>query len=570
MNNNYALAIEKRPVSHCWKGRGGFMPIAIVERSMQGTMEDCWRYFDGQNNGQKYTISAHYGVGQDGQVWQFVEDEDTAWSNGVLQAPDLSIDWLKEVFEEQVNCNLITLSIEYEGSSGEPLTEPQYEAALSLHRQLIGRWEIEADDKHIIGHNRLDTVERSANPGPAFPWQRLLSDLSQPSAAIQHPEVEVQPETEMLPFADEIFATPVAAKIVEDSRVQHELPDFLTSEMSLPEIQPTSPDFVLEEPEKEMHVSAMDDLAPTSSDLNYPFELPSGPELETPEVPVLFEVNETQVSSFFADFEEPTDQYPFELSGEAPTEELSSEESAAAPPAFEAFSMPQAEVRQPDWQASFESANVGSVTEPEQPDFELPDFLQDVPTVRSPLRPEEAFSAPKAPPPDETFTAYNFPGTGSLHYEELDMSMPEEPEVELPSPPLLEALEDVATRPGPSKPVTAPLFEPGTLRSAPDSKPTTANLIERSAAPGTDETKINRANIGSGVIAVDLANIRVRPSFDKDTILIEAEGGTRFEFDGWANGPELRGSYRWYHISEAEGGGWTHSSLVELDQPFNP
>lgn len=181
MSSDFAVTIEKRPVKNFWKGRGGFLPIAIVERMIQGSIEDAEQYFNGRSPEGVFAVSAHYGVARDGRVWQFVEDDDTAWSNGVLQNPDLSVDWLKEVYQEKVNCNLVTLSIDYEGYSGEPLTPRQYDAALSLHRQLVQRWDIEPDNQHIIGHNWIDSLERSHNPGPLFPFRQLLKDLQSPA-----------------------------------------------------------------------------------------------------------------------------------------------------------------------------------------------------------------------------------------------------------------------------------------------------------------------------------------------------------------------------------------------------
>lgn len=173
------IAVEKHPVKNSWKGRGGFMPVAIVEHMMQGSLEETWQYFDGKGEEGNWAVSAHYGIGREGQVWQFVADEDTAWANGVLQNPDTEIGWLKEVAEEGVNCNLVTLAIEYEGFSGEPLSDAQYRAALELHRQLAQRWDIEIDSEHIIGHDRLDSVERANNPGSAFPLLQLLRDLAE-------------------------------------------------------------------------------------------------------------------------------------------------------------------------------------------------------------------------------------------------------------------------------------------------------------------------------------------------------------------------------------------------------
>src|SRR4051812_26139018 len=115
MQSNFAIAIDKRPVKHFWKSRGGFLPIAIVERMIQGTIEDAELFFDGRKPEGVFAVSAHYAIARDGRVWQFVDDEDTAWSNGVLQNPELSVGWLKEVYQEKVNCNLVTLSIDYEG-----------------------------------------------------------------------------------------------------------------------------------------------------------------------------------------------------------------------------------------------------------------------------------------------------------------------------------------------------------------------------------------------------------------------------------------------------------------------
>jgi hypothetical protein len=53
----------------------------------------------------------------------------------------------------------------------------QYQATLWLHKQLIAKHGIPIDEGHIIGHYRIDSVNRPNCPGPGFPWQRLFSDL---------------------------------------------------------------------------------------------------------------------------------------------------------------------------------------------------------------------------------------------------------------------------------------------------------------------------------------------------------------------------------------------------------
>jgi hypothetical protein len=74
------------------------------------------------------------------------------------------------------NPNRWTIGIEHEGFDG-TLTEPQYQASLWLHKQLIAKFGIPIDDNHIVGHYRIDSVNRPNCPGPNFPWARLFTDL---------------------------------------------------------------------------------------------------------------------------------------------------------------------------------------------------------------------------------------------------------------------------------------------------------------------------------------------------------------------------------------------------------
>ena len=80
------------------------------------------------------------------------------------------------------NPNRYTISIEHEGygSNGGDgnLTEQQYQATLRLHRQLINKWNIPIDRNHIIGHFEIDKINRPNCPGKAFPWDRLMKDLT--------------------------------------------------------------------------------------------------------------------------------------------------------------------------------------------------------------------------------------------------------------------------------------------------------------------------------------------------------------------------------------------------------
>lgn len=164
-----------------WTGRDGESAVAIVDHCMskgadgtRATLESCANWFANP----KSEVSAHFGVGKDGRVWQFVDVHNTAWANGILEQPDMSLPWLAECVSKKINPNRRTISIEHEGDSYDTMPEAQYRATLALHRFLIATLDIKADRQHIVGHYQVTAKQRANCPGPGFPWSRLLGDLT--------------------------------------------------------------------------------------------------------------------------------------------------------------------------------------------------------------------------------------------------------------------------------------------------------------------------------------------------------------------------------------------------------
>ena len=171
------MKIEWRPSPNYRLGRNGRTPIAIVNHITAGLMPGTLSWL--KNPAAK--ASSHYLVTKAGGIYQLVKDEDTAWHAGIVNRPNWS-------FYDGTNPNAYTLGIEHEALAGEALTEEQYQATIWLHRQLVSKWNIAVDRDHIIGHYRLDSVNRANDPGPAFPWDRLFNDLSgtgKPAVKIQ-------------------------------------------------------------------------------------------------------------------------------------------------------------------------------------------------------------------------------------------------------------------------------------------------------------------------------------------------------------------------------------------------
>ena len=161
------MQVKWAPSPNYRSGRQGRSIIAIVNHITAGLMPGTLNWLS--NLAAK--ASAHYLVTKSGIVYQLVKDEDTAWHAGMVNKPDWRL-------YDGSNPNYYTLGIEHEALAGEALSEAQYQATLELHWQLIGKHKIPADRDHIIGHYRLDSINRRNDPGPGFPWDRLFNDLS--------------------------------------------------------------------------------------------------------------------------------------------------------------------------------------------------------------------------------------------------------------------------------------------------------------------------------------------------------------------------------------------------------
>jgi N-acetylmuramoyl-L-alanine amidase len=127
------------------KGRGGFRPEAVVVHIMEGTLAGTDSWF--KKTASK--VSAHYGIGRDGVVHQYVLETDTAFHAGRRLNPT----W--ELIKDGVNPNRYTIGIEHEGDDSSAWPQTMYEASAALIRGICARWSIPIDRVHIIGHREI-------------------------------------------------------------------------------------------------------------------------------------------------------------------------------------------------------------------------------------------------------------------------------------------------------------------------------------------------------------------------------------------------------------------------------
>ena len=178
-----SLRIGKWIPSPNWgypRGTKGYIKrVAIVDHVMDGFMVGTRSKFLNAAS----LASAHIGVSRKGEFEQYVDFDNAAWAHGKVNNPS----W--PLLIPNLNPNKYTISIEHEGYSGQPLTEEQYQATLWLHKVLCAAYDIVPGPDTIIGHYRIDSVNRANCPGPAFPFGRLLEDLEPRIIAKYHDAV---------------------------------------------------------------------------------------------------------------------------------------------------------------------------------------------------------------------------------------------------------------------------------------------------------------------------------------------------------------------------------------------
>lgn len=141
--------------------RSGNQPRLFIVHMMQGTLEGTDSWF----RNPRSEVSAHFGVGRDGTIYQWVDTEDIAW--------------------HAVAANPHSIGVEHEGYSGQPLTARQLDATGELlawaHRQYpaIALWFNSRPDTGCgLSWHGLGGLEWGNHPAcPGAPVLHQLPDL---------------------------------------------------------------------------------------------------------------------------------------------------------------------------------------------------------------------------------------------------------------------------------------------------------------------------------------------------------------------------------------------------------
>lgn len=176
--------------SNFYPDRFGLKPMAIVDHISVGTMESMKNWFTDPKNNK---ASAHFGVGRDGTICQYVKLECGSWAQGIGKElmPEAKAPIVKDM---DCDPNHYCVSIEHEGyveqSTGEVkgldgnLTDAQFWATCWLHKYIQSEVEkaygvhISLGAYNVIGHFQIAPRYKPNCPGPNFPWSRLYAELA--------------------------------------------------------------------------------------------------------------------------------------------------------------------------------------------------------------------------------------------------------------------------------------------------------------------------------------------------------------------------------------------------------
>lgn len=107
-------------------------------------------------------VSAHYVIGEQGQVWRLVDERMRAWHAGL------------SCWREERDVNSASVGIELANCASladfPPFAEAQMVALEALLGGVMSRWNIAAQG--VLGHSDV-APGRKADPGPKFDWERL-------------------------------------------------------------------------------------------------------------------------------------------------------------------------------------------------------------------------------------------------------------------------------------------------------------------------------------------------------------------------------------------------------------
>lgn len=156
--------IKKYETDAKYIGHNGYTPDIIAVHNTDGTKIDSAHYtFINKKN----EVSAHYLVGLDGEIRQYVELENSSWCN-CTSIKETANSYYKRatnpiVNSRAYNCNYYSISIEFVGKCKSALTPEQEEAFVEIAKEILKVYpNMKIDVEHIVPHCQICPKTKSS------------------------------------------------------------------------------------------------------------------------------------------------------------------------------------------------------------------------------------------------------------------------------------------------------------------------------------------------------------------------------------------------------------------------
>ncbi|MCL4488988.1 MAG: N-acetylmuramoyl-L-alanine amidase [Chloroflexi bacterium] len=168
-------------------GRNSQPVTAVVIHIAAGPLSAVFPTFNDPNR----RASAHFCVGKDGTIEQYVSIADTAYAVGLHYANGhwyntrgkmVNPAW--KGIQPPTNPNQYTVSVEHEGQPEDLWTPQMYDSNNRLLQWIAAQIDLNyAPRETLIGHFEIDPVDRPNCPGPHVQWDKIAADANAAPAA---------------------------------------------------------------------------------------------------------------------------------------------------------------------------------------------------------------------------------------------------------------------------------------------------------------------------------------------------------------------------------------------------
>jgi len=119
-------------------------------------------------NNPQAKVSAHFGVGKDGTVVQYVDETQMAWHAGHSE-------WMGR---ENVNWFSLGIELVNRNDGTDPYPEAQHKANVALNAYLCVKWDIPPDADHIVTHRAISGHLTGKTDPLGYDMERLCREVA--------------------------------------------------------------------------------------------------------------------------------------------------------------------------------------------------------------------------------------------------------------------------------------------------------------------------------------------------------------------------------------------------------